>query len=1814
MSDVNKISSSSSNPYEVRIAQPGADRRQRDTTVNDQDSSKGQKQPPKPQPKKPPAEKTPQNAAMEDMLEALRQQHNLEEDFLEYNDRRKEFYRESNRQASEAYIKNLKEADENAGKKNLKEQAATEDTLSAYQTRIQDLSRAHIQKLMKQKLDDSTFKDIKRLDPNDPADPDAPDQENKKRRLNNKMDGSRLRPELSKMLESQQSRRSTAEPGQPQPEEALPEGRNMLESAISKLKNRLGGAHKEAHNKELTNFKPLLGESHNYTSVDSNQPAPIRTDLNEVQASINRARSLRAAADGTQYLPLEDSDVQQMLVENKLPVDYATVQAIKVASRRLQDSSFYFQRAVSILAHVGLGIDAETTDMVADTLRQFERYQRPSIMNKLYRFLTAKKYMQLYEQLRSQESYRQAPGQMELGEALLQGPLRKGVPALAQEQVQKMQRQAAAQGITLPMQVDEPTLKASVQFLLKELGLPASKVMVNQLAQSAHGNPLRAQALVLQLAAKRSLHPDEVSVLQQQLEALPVTTRHLPPLELMSKLGLPLPTQTQTRDQQALLNTLIRQLGLIPSQLESSPLTREAILVLQEIAERTETLQQFVPSLADAIRKQPDLWIRRLSEHSPRLKELLSTLPEKLVLTPEHKALLQKGLLLAIELPASRPRAMERLFELVKLLKSGPQTIDITPLEQPASEAQLNEADFMRSLKHWPREIEAQYPLARTAVLLLGLEGQRQQQLGQLVTRLNPLLQSQPELSLAGLEKLLPALQSSQQNPLSLQTLLSQLEQGIRADSSAQPPMTQTSSNLADNLARLAQANASLPIKPTPATGQAPASQPLAEPTPVPNTAPAPAAAESSELESLLLKQLPAISGELQAQYPLAHNAILLLGLQAQRSDLLSQLLERLNPLLSQHPEATLKQLQRLAPVLQSWNQTSAAEPQTLKHLLSQLETEILPAKTPAPQQNGPFEISEHPIERTLQRFYQQLSPKALELAQTQLSAASPATMDGFYQLHRLLGILDPGKAQILANIWEQPQSYARLAKLAPALAPVLEAIGQSPERSYLSLPTQQNQLIQALQSWFLQGRPEALQTALQHWLQPLSSQRNPLAKIKEQLAGFGLANLSESQLEEIWSLSQGSSDRIDAMAILLRGEIPLFKQNIQTVLQYIEQLPPQLRRQGVSDILLHLSPRLLQLIDRQIDQGSSLGQLNTLLEEGLPLLPENWRQVSSNPQLPDFARNLQLAELKQVLQDLSPRFSGQSAQAIEALIQGLDRLQSQMRQLNAPLPAGQSVADLKALLGVCKDLLALNPLHPTQNTPAAPLANPVQAWTQLLQGSSLREQPSLLTQLQDQISGLFYQVKTLLPKLQTRVEQPLQLITPQAEKLAAEPTDLSLLSIQQRLEHWGLKLQSPELLQQVMQLSQGSAERLDAIAVLLKGQLPLLPAHIEIVAQYVRNLPPSERFTSISKILSFLSDELIARMKQELQDQDETQRQQLLPEMEPEDAQQAESLLKSSPEYLSENSLQAARLLVKSPLPQHSGSLQAINHLLTSKHAPQQWLGPLQQLLSQMISLLPAQGATQQALIMDNLHNLLQQAMELLQPKNSQAQLGNWLMQVGSQLADVSSRIQSQIRSLGQESALEEHWLGQLLASLLGLSSWIEEQEPDKREQVRRFRAQLREHLPSLRQSFESLSLFHLAESQQGPQNNQTLTQYLPVMLQSLGYPAEILVRSEAEDAHDAGRAESEVQLLVQTHTLGQIHISLRLNSGQLKIRLGLERRETQRWLNPYLEALTQKLEDLPWTIGSIQTYVMPPELNSAPVLAHHLHRRYGRSAIQAL
>lgn len=2138
MSEINKINANQ--PFDVRINPSSPDPRdKRETTVTSQDQSKaGQDSASSKTAKKSPGQSR-RSSAMEDMLETLRKEQ-LDEDQLAYKDSRYELYRERNRQASEEYIQRLKDAGKEQTQEVLKDRRDTKQANQVYQSRIEDISRSHIQKMLKARLDDSTFEDAKNTDPDEAkkeqkkplpslrkglSDGVAQDKEGipeDMRRGLPKLDTSRFRPELSRMLEGQKMAAEARD------EEVSPEGRSLLENAIQKIKKRLGGAHQSLGEQVTSEFKPAL-DQHRQNAPRSPlaQEAPIRTDLLQVEESLKRSQALKEAADGSRYVPLEDADVHKILIENKLPVDYASVQAIKYASRALLDSSYHFQRAVGLMAHLRLPMELDSVDLITDALRMYEKYGRSSIMNKLFRYLAMKKYMMLYQQLRAQESHQNASSQLDLGQALLhpektefglpQGPGRAPAPmdsrlAMNMNRARALRSEARIEGLNLPPDADEVALKAGIRHLLKSLGLPASKVMVNQLLQSAQGNVLRAQALVLQLAAGRSLQPEAVSQLTQKLANLSDAERQLPTLDLMEKLNLPIPASVRravARNAAAPgFDGMLQQLGLRDSDVDKVPLGRESLLLLQSLGERTETLQQLLPKLAGQLRSDPGKGLQELALRHEALQQLGQNLPQELQLSPGQQNTFVRNLMLALEVPPERQRAWDRVLN---SLRAETRT----------------EAEPQRAAKPGPE----------SASIASGTEAA-------------------------------PSAQTAS-------TPLTELPEGLY--------------NLPQNL---------------------------------------------------------------EETYPLAREAILLLHLEAERSQVLNRFVPTLNQSLSQNPEALLTQLQTFLPALQ---QLQREQGLNVLPLLAQLVLRAGPSAQQESSSPGPFPLPSHLLERTLQRFYPDLSASQRQMVAFNLAGASPETLDAFSQLHRMLGLLEPVKATLLSNIWTQPQVYKRLAELGKVLRPVMDALELIPSGKYFVSTSFQNQLVQGLQSWFLYGHPEGLKESLYQWLQPETAPAVSLSKVREHLARFGGPRLSEEDLASIWQLSEGSRDKMDAMGILLRGQYPLISHNLSVVMQYISQLPPRLRQRGVADILLYLSPQLTEVIDRQIGADNPLAQLNGLLRGQMPLQAENWtraaelpspnalsaqfrpaallellaqaRQNLPLPQAQDLAvleqnlkgldsalntlrasgqtgplepevlsallpllqalnqayprslaatesnppqiqawislfqangqaaalspgqlRQLQdgltallmqvqellpalqerlatqvrsvpadpealsnyfrsalpqtaqsalqqasaafmsplenllqelnlllsgalkgaaepwqllrqsLTELETLLRDLTEAPSTQLSKALgsrlatllpellqqlsnlpmdsmpqQAVLPALQKaapaLQSLLTALQSALPAeqraqleesasilqsqylaaeidvtpssvpgplqnlqalnlnallqqvrtllpglhGEALAAFRRLEGLLQELntllLSLSSSQPgTSLNQISPLLTRFlqmtptpSGWAQLLQNGvqsgqisaeqaqnlrggleSLGQEAMSLTKLNPEsvlqllqdfvpqlseraqtalrpLMNLLQELQTLLPPTSARSGTPLspelmpklvpllsQLLTlrpanpagqssgatslqawlavlqegaqgaaaltpaqvttfagewgtllqvaaslaqeepplaspfnPQtaslteaaeesemAKSLAKPMADLSLEEIQTYLQKWGLSVQNPNLLQEIQSLMQGSPDRLDAMAMLLKGHAPLLPAHIEIVAQYVKKLPPLERFQSISKILSFLSDELIAQMKTELKEKQKSERKPFPGALEPsaEEQEDMETLLRQSKGPIGRQSLQAARYLAASSLPRQPQTLQAYQHLLTHEHQPQNLLGGLERVLQQVLSLLPQ---SQVPAALEEILETLQAVRMQMQPRADipgRAQinaLSSWMQASLSQLNTLSERLKTQVQTLQQVSGQppSEDWLDGLLSSLLGLLSWLAKSEPRKAEQCKKMRHQVQEQMQQLRQSLTSLGQYHQQEVQgtgpQGPQHSAqpALTQYLPAFVQSLGYPLEILVRQDQEQSQnsDPGQRQTEVQLKIQTHSLGQVYLSLQFRLKRLRIRVGVENRKVQLQLRPALEQLNHQLEYSPWELDPVQVYVMPAELAPQPVIAQHLHRRLSMDAI---
>lgn len=1748
MTEINKINANQ--PFEVRLTQPSPDRRQqRETTVNDQDASPSKEQA---QPKKrnlPPDKKSRQDSAMEDMLEALRKEQHLEDDLREYKDRQQERYRESNKQASEEYLRNQREGKEVQTKRVLQDQAEDKDAHKKYHNRIQDISRAHIDKLLKSKLDQSQHKDLNALQKS-PGQSNTEDSNTSPKPSRQGIDTSRLRPEVARMLEAQRLGRGqpTAEPP---PEELLPtaktssskestpESRQLLEGALGKLRQRLGGAHQNTGKgaQAPPEFKPVLNQptlSSQPLTAARPQAAPIRADLNQVQAAMQRSRALEQAADGSRYIPLEDGDVQKLLLENKLPVTYQTVQAIRLASRTLQDSSYHFQRAAVLLAQVGLPIETQAMTLVSDALRMYEKYQRASIINKLYRYLQTRKMMQLYQQL----STPQRQPSVDIGKTLLN---RQQMPASSlqqqeqntavRQQMQTVQAQAEVGRAQLPDDLAPPALKSAIEHLLKTLGLPVNKIMVKQLVQSADFSYQRAQALVFQLAAGRPLKGDQIDLLQQKLAAMPAGQQQEDPVVLMEKLGLPVPDKVRQAASRSadlpLLERFASEARIPWRAIDSQPAARDALLRLHTLAVRSNTLPALLPELAKMVSQSgPDTLLQRLIAQQPRIEQLLAQIPTSaaMALPAARQAAFIRALLLALELPTDHTRGWERLQKMLTELV-------------PKSSLPANASDSAQSKPAKPAS--SALPADTT-------------------TRSQP--QTAPPAD--------PTKSSSQATPAK----------------NAAPA----------NTAGLADSN-----RPQAASSKPPKSVAL----------PAALAAVYTWPETV-----PPALGP-------AREALMLLHAAAERHDLLNVLVPRLNTLLQQAPADSLKVLSRFAAVLQASQRQQTLDPGSVTQVLKQIEKAVQPhtaatrASAPAPA------LNENQLLQTLQRFYPDMPVALRESLPTRMQNASPELLDSFYQLHRLLGMLDPGKAQSLSTVWEHPQVFNRLARLGTALRPVLDSL--SPEKQYFLPLRLQNQLIQGLQHHLLSGKSDSLRSALQHWLQPDEPRPISWGRMQEQLKALGVGPQSETVYQDIWRLSQGSRDRVDAMGLLLRGGFPLLENNIQALLPALRQLSPEQRSLQAADLLHQHAAQLGELKTRPLPPEQLLGRLQTLLELQAPLIPERLTQQplqTTNA----LTQNFQLDTLLSLIPRLSAQLPAPSAQALQTLLPPLQALSESLQQAPQKL-------DLPALLQQLEQLQRLRPALPQQSTQAAQqIASPetarlqslppVQAWSQLLQPmASQAQQLVLVQQFQDQLSGLYYQLQQIIPRLQSRVQQAVPLTEAQPEgllKTLASPqvqVGQDLQQLQAYLRQWGLNIQTPEQLLQIQQWTQGAPERLDAVAILLRGQVPVLPAHIEIVAEYVKKLPPYERFQSISKILSFLSDELLAQMKARLQEQRLPQQARERPEAQKAQLQQ---WLDHSQQPLSEPRLQAAQLLQQMGTPPSQNALNNLQQNLQSPHLPQHMLGPVQQILGQLLSLLPRDGAPV------NLHPLLESLEALqaqLKPQPQQQALSQWLSSVSGQLSRLSEDFQEQVRQLGQQTeqkqpAEDDSWLDNLLKALLGLTDWLAAEEPHKAAQAQKMRQLIQQQLQSLRGSLNGLAQFHEQEAQAPLSPQPLLTQYVPALIAQMGYPVEILLSQEKAPDASSGERQTEVQLAVQTHTLGQIYLSLTLKKQRLAVAVAVENLAVCNWLRPYAEGLRHKLQNLPWELEPVKLSVMPAEHKGAPVMAQHLYRRYGQQAIGAL
>lgn len=1777
MSEVNKVSSNSS--FDARINASTDSKPQRDSTVQEdgkQSSTKDSAPKPSPQSK----QQERQDSAVTEMIKALQQEQQVE-DVLNYRQNIQELYRQRNQQASEEYMERLKQVQEKQGETVLEERKEVKDVHHKYNERVQDLSRKHLQRMLKSKLEDSTFRDLtKAVDPEGDEGQTKPDISAQAAKHKGVLDKSRLRPEVSRLLQSQAGEKSPADtppkaPGTPLPgndptaetSENTPNYK-LMESALHKLRQRLGGAHQDTDK----GFKQAQQLQQNDQIYAQRQPlhhseAPVRANMGQIQQDIQRARLLQSAADGSRYVPLESRDIEQLLTRYKVPFNHAMVHTIKQTAHKLQDSSFFFLQSATLLAQIGLAVTPERAEIVRESLRLFARYERPSILNKLYRYLISTQYLEVHQRHKAEQAENQ--GRVyDLEQSLFDPKTGQPRPESTRPQAQTLRfrdtssTQNGPQGLQLPAGADDESLRNAVKAQLKDLGLPSNRVMVRQIVHSAEGDVQRAQALLLQLASGGSLAQAAVEKVYQGLLQLTPEQQNQGPLTLMKLLNIHIPEslkQSQNPEQQK-LSVFLRQLGLPMSRLDGHPEVREALAQLQSLGEKTQSSPALTAQLAQAITTRPDFWFKQLRLHHQRLQSLIQPLSERFA-TPAQQKELTNAMILALEMPESRLRSWERAKRVLGELSTtpvqtaSPETAEIKP--------KLSPEDILAKYGNLPFKALGRLRLQNQAKEALLLLHQSAQDLGDeaFIQRLMQNLQQAPQLSrLQQLVKQLPSLQAQLAQGIdskALHHLLQQLEPQGRNGSPEDleilkqyPLFEQEHPGLDARI--LSAAKESLLIL-----------------------------HRHSEAAGLSLK--PVLAGQSLSTLP----ALL---------DYLAHQLPQLQIEILHHPlsQNSLQQYHNILSGFAQVNPTSA---------LSQ------PALS-APQDS--------PFVQLLARFYPQLPSETHQhIAQT-LQQAGPESLKGFFQLHQVLGQLDPSKAQSLGALWhsmsQPPEHNARrlmdrLSHLSKGLTPLLS------EHTFKSLytlsPAQQNQWIQALQGYLQNGQKQPLKAVFTHTLSTPLQGGDPLHRVKEHLQAFQLPQpLSPELLGQVWQLSQGSRLRLDALGLLLKANMPLFEANIRQVALQLENLPLAQRTQQAPDLLL-------QLTGLQEGPGASLAQLQvhnpltqlrTLLQSELPLLAQYFNPAST-AQLPAHQIGISLHSSPNVLLEVIDQCMAGWSPEQRAVFQPIQQaLHQVLQQLNGIIPgpatgAGQSLVSSPQALGQLQQAIQAF----LKGFPEG--AHPLNALLQQLEAAVPPQttQPplpdKLQAQLQTQLTGFLHELGLLNEALGKRLQHSSAFRSeaftpPNAESLAQSlPADNnpSLEAIQKYLAQWGLQANSPEHLQQILQLMQGQQERLDAMAILLKGNMPLLPAHIQVVAQYVKNLPPHERFRSISKVLSFLSDALIAQMQSELQDTPAP----LL------NAHKA-ALHQGAPS-LSDHS-QATLALA-----QHfetSAPLPALEHVLHTPHPPQQFLLPLERIIGQLSSFFPrfeVPAALQQ------IQETLGQLQQTLQPDGTKSPaLNQWLQQVGTQVQHWDRQLRQQVQALSQQQQVpfeDSSWIESLLRCLLGISDELANADPQKAAQLEKLKQNIQEQLQHFRHSLQSLDA--------GQQQLAEPLQYIPAYLSQWGLPVEILVHPEKDETHvQAGENFSEVLLNVKTHTLGDVQLQLRYDTrGQkLHARLGVHSGKLLQHIQPLLARFEQHMQHLPFSVSPLQTYVVSPEQHHHTVMARRLYQRLGQQAISGV
>lgn len=2038
MGEINKIGA---NPFEVKIQQLNPERRfYKEPTIRDEENHKNnsQEQQAGARSSQHPHQ---ENSPMNNLMETLRKRQE-EENYNEYVNRKALLQRERNRQASEEYIRQVKEYREELAEKADQQLEETKEYNKAYTARLQDIGKQHVEKLLRHQGEQKLSERARQLK-------EAGQQEQADKELNLSLARAKLRPEVSHLLRSKQ--------GADRTEQLTPNqgNRQLLDQAVNKLRLKLGGAHLNPHKGLPGEVGSILESGSGNAPTKPAQGEIFRPDLEQVKHSIEHARILKEE-DPNRYIPLEASDIQQMLFEHKLPINPGMVQSLLLASQRLRDSSHIFMKAALLVATAGLYAETEMMRVITQALRTFEKYPRPSLVRKLLRYILNKKMAQAMAQ-NSQNTPIEPP--VEMDDLILRqtyavpnfkdgkGKLATGLPVQPEPLPTPPDRSKAplyqaversALKILTPEEIAkayeetvvQDPLQQQVETWLKRFGLPASKVMVHQLVQSAKGDALQAQALVLQLALGQSLNPDKLKDLVQKLRQLSPAARELPAQALLQELGLEVSAQLNERlkkqglqetpltpEQLQQWQTLLRgSLRSFRSVLEqASPSARLGLLLLYTLAQRTDTLNHLLPRLQQALRHHPQETVAQLAQLLASLQPFLqdNTLPRdrslkaesKLLLSQTYAKILQPGANASVlseiipRLQWQRPLTLsaEVMTPEDWQLPADPAPPDISSPVTLSRESNDPLAPLLQTLPESTQQLLERMSLARQALQLMLELAQKTGIDATWMPRLSQRL-SQPQVLalLQRLEHLTPLLQQvlaglqppagQVLSPESQQQLLHVLQQQL--DKGGQAYLLP---RVMADLRWVAQQDASpAPLQPA----WTPVALPQTDTAPLPPAAPAssqspPVSQAFSDPQAWadhLLQHYTHLPAPAQQQI---RESILLLATLAERTGILQNLIPSLSWLIHSQPQRTAVHLQSIQPALQQALDLYLAAgarplPADRQQALSALLLERLQAPPSAP-------LPTEGLEQIWQRFYGAEVPLALSPLLN-----SPTAWQGFAALHHLVADFELSASWLHAmrSLWQNPPPglEQRLSQLQSILSPAFEYLALYPQQLWLLSNPLQTRIAQALWQYLNTGQHKALQAALIRLMTENPHQRDPLPLVEERLRHWGLQT-HPALSQQLWSLAQGSRDRLDALAFLYRHHLPLLPANTEAVLRYFKGIPPHSRFAHASDILRLLSPELITLSNAQQTPSLEPGTADPgFLARWLSLpLPGSKVQLQS---LQTGAISVNLQHLETVIQQLAQyassaqlvRLNQQLAQLHQLLQQG----QGLLQQFSWPIPLqAHHLEPLQPFLTALKAFVldmhtqwatVLPPLArqgpwleglseqlhhimlhliQTQELPEVlhvpmrqllrQLAHQLQAWQQIVhQCETLQQAPGIdcpelqhltpWTTLQDELGALIKHLSQLpagkedaqrrivdfLQRLYTLPNKPWELrqayldleaqlqslhqippgqsrwisrmpaqiiyllqqvLTPQAwaevlpqlqrllPRLALALSQVPMTSaspasqhtahtlapvflpaelspeqeaalarltempqnpeaLQRYLQLLGLPPPSPEQLQHILALAQNSRERLDAIGILLRSQMPLLPAHIQIIADYVRLLPPSERFRSISQILLYLSDALLAQMKSELQQptaqarlRDLTRPQGWQPD--PEAEQTGESLLHALAEEPSESTLESLRYLLQSPLPKTPSYLEKLQRLQHLPLEPKALLQPIQETLGHLLALVQGirlQNPTHQQAAMAYLQHLQEffsQSQQLLMP-TQQALLGPWLMGLTDQLQRLEQTFMAHLaqfaQKLGfQQEAATEGWLTQVIRQVNQLVEQLAAEIPEKREELDALRKRFQQAAGHLREELASLQLYTQIEPQlaRNTSNPLPLQLIIPAFIQSLGYPVEILLQESPQREKGAkSQGGTQIQLNIKTHTLGTLLFSLEQRRSRLHIRLGVENVRIRDWLQPYLEALSQKLADFSWQVESLQTWIVPQGTASRNLIARQMYTRYRHSAIEAL